>query len=75
MTSGRPIIASDVPSIREVLNEDEAFWYSPDDPISLAEAVQRVLSNQNARKITNRLKKKVREYDWSKRAEKILKIL
>ena len=35
MASGTPIIATDVPSIREILPDDEGWYVIPDHPASL----------------------------------------
>lgn len=72
MASGRPIVASDVPSTREVLSEEDAFWYVPDSPVSLADTVRRALNDPDARTMAERVKEKAQDYDWQKRAEKIL---
>lgn len=45
MASGRPIVASDIPSIREVLGEEEAFFAEADNPKSFAEAITKSLDN------------------------------
>jgi len=73
MASGRPIVASDIPSIREIADESTAFFAKPDDPQSFAEAVAEVLNNPNqARERSIRALGKARLYTWRKRAEKII---
>lgn len=42
MASDVPIVASDVPSIREALSETNAFFFAPDDARSLADACDHV---------------------------------
>ncbi|MEK7581842.1 MAG: glycosyltransferase, partial [Patescibacteria group bacterium] len=44
MASGRPIVASDLPSLREVLNENNAVFVKPDDPESLAEGIKKIFN-------------------------------
>lgn len=73
MASGVPIVASDLPSIREVLSNSDATFAEADDPNSLARAISNVILNYNeylnkARQAMN----DVRKYDWSKRADNIL---
>jgi glycosyltransferase involved in cell wall biosynthesis len=76
MASGVPIIASDLPSIREVLNESNASFFTPDDPRSLAESIDLVLNNYNQALIkSNKALEEVREYSWFNRAEKILNFI
>lgn len=73
MASGVPIIASDLPSIREVLNENNAILVSPDDPTELAFAIVRVLENTvRAGMLGARAQMDVAPYSWSHRAKKIL---
>jgi len=40
MAARRPIIASDIPSLREVLDESMATFFIPDDPLSLAKKIK-----------------------------------
>lgn len=73
MASGRPIVASDLPSIREILNENNAVLVEPNSPVKLAEGIKRVLmDNILAEKIANQALIDVRNYTWQKRAEKII---
>ncbi len=76
MASGRPIVASDLPSIREVLNESNAVLVKPDKVEALAQGIRQLLDNPD---IADRLAKKafedVQQYTWQKRAKKILDFL
>ncbi len=76
MASGVPILASDVPSIKEILDESTANFFIPDDSKSLAHCVDLTLNNyENALIKAGKAKLDVREYSWEKRAEKILKTI
>ena len=72
LASGRPIIASDLPAIREVLNEKNACLLPPDDSVLLAQTIKDFLKNQE---MYNLLAKRgledVKEFTWEKRAKKI----
>lgn len=73
MASKRPIVASDLPSIKEILNEDNAILVKPDDPKALAEGIKKVLeSPELAERISAKAFQDVQQYTWEKRAEKIL---
>lgn len=76
MASGRPILASDLPSIREVLNDDEASFFVPDDPADLARKISEIFQNfpvfENKAKVALDRSK---EHTWEKRAETILNFL
>ncbi|MHB1330552.1 MAG: glycosyltransferase family 4 protein [Minisyncoccota bacterium] len=72
MASGRPIIASDLPSIREVLNEGNALLVKPDEPKLIAEGITKILSNSTfAEHISKRSYSDSKMYTWEKRAESI----
>ena len=72
MASERPIVASDTPSIREVLNENNAILVSPDDPDSMLEGIRKALYDDVlAGVLVSIAKKEVLLYDWSFRAKKI----
>lgn len=72
MASGRPIVASDLPSIREILNEENAVFFEPDNSQSLADAIKKVLSdNELVNKISQQALSDVQDYSWKKRAERI----
>lgn len=73
MTAKVPVIASDLPSIREILNEKNAVLIKPNSPNDMAYAIKLLLNNENlGRELANEAYKKVQEYSWEKRAQKIL---
>lgn len=76
MASRRPIVASDLPSIREVLNESNAILVKPDDPAAISRGIERALEDKNlAEKILIKAFNDIREYTWTNRAKKILNFL
>ena len=76
MASGVPIVASDLPSIREVLNEENSVLVSPDNSIQMKEAIERVLSSPDfAEKISAQAKLDVKDRTWDNRAKKILEFV
>jgi glycosyltransferase involved in cell wall biosynthesis len=73
MASGRPIVASDLPSIREVLNDDNAIFFESDNSESLASAVKFVFNNLSlSEDKAKRSFSDVHKYTWEKRAGKII---
>ena len=73
MASGTPMVASDIPSIREIISEDSACLAIPDDPKSFAEKIQFVLDNPDLADEKAKRALKVGEiYTWQNRADKIL---
>ena len=71
--SGTPIIASDLPSIREVLNDNNAVLVEPDNPEEFARGIAKVLNN---RELANRVAEKaynvVKGNTWDARAVTII---
>lgn len=73
MASGRPIVSSNLPSVREILNENNAIFFEPDNPASLAREVEAVLRDRVfSDKISKQASEDVKGYTWLKRAEKII---
>lgn len=73
MASGRPIVASDLPSIREVLGDQNSVLFKPDDPASLADGITKILdSTVFAESLARKAFEDVQGYTWQKRAQKII---
>ena len=77
MASGRSIVASDLPSIREILTHEEtALLVPPGDARALAGAIERVLRDRDlARRLAARAFEDVKAYSWDRRAEAISSLL
>ncbi|WP_421077476.1 glycosyltransferase family 4 protein [Methanothermococcus sp. Ax23] len=76
MASKKPIIASDLPSIREVVGESEVLFFVPDDERDLALKIEKLINNDELQnKLANNAYEKVKNYAWEKRASKIIEIL
>ena len=73
MASGRPIVSSDLPSIREVLTHDEnALLVPPGDSHALAAAIERLLADgELGARLAARAFEDVKAYTWDRRAEAI----
>ncbi len=73
MASSTPIVASDLPSIREILPEAAGFYASPDDPESFAEAIRSaVTDSEQARARAKAARTSVAAHDWLARAQRIV---
>jgi glycosyltransferase involved in cell wall biosynthesis len=73
LVSRRPIVVSDLPSMREVLDEGSAFFFKPDDPRSLAEAIMEAISDpERAAARVRAAGEKARAFSWEARARSIL---
>ncbi len=77
MASGRPVVASDLPSIREILtHEENALLVPPGDARAIAAATERLLRDRNlARRLAARAFEDVKAYSWDRRAEAISSLL
>lgn len=72
MAAGKPIVASDLPSVRELTGDTAALLVEPDKPRALATGIERVA---NDTVLANRLSQdaltRVRNFDWKIRAERL----
>ena len=77
MASGRPIIVTDLPSIREVLDEESAIFIKPNSHHDLGKAINNLVENKNlGEKIANQAHKLVQEkFTWEKRTSNILNFI
>ncbi len=74
MAAQRPIVASDLPSLREVLRDGEnACLIPPDDPLALAAGIQRVMCDPAMQtQLVERAYSDAQAYTWNNRAKKIV---
>ena len=76
MAARRPIVASDLTSIREILNEENSILVKPDDPAALAEGILKISENKAlADSLVKKAFQDVQLYTWDKRAERILEFI
>ncbi len=71
MAAGRPIVSSDLPSIREILRDGvNALLVAPGDPVALASAIDRLLTDPElAARLARAALDDVPKYSWERRAE------
>lgn len=76
MVSKRPIVATDLPAIKEILNENNSILVKPDDSVFLTEAIKKLLNSPElTQKIADRAFEDVKNYTWDKRALRILEFI
>lgn len=75
MAAGVPIVASDVPSLREVIDERSAYFFEPDNPDDLARVVREALRDPRAHEKAHIAKTLVKRYTWEGRAKSILSFM
>jgi len=71
MAAQRPIAASDLPSIREILDEECAYFFDPDEPKTLATCLQTIRESADATERATEARRRVEQYSWSARAERL----
>ncbi len=73
MATGVPIVASDLPSLREVVSDKEVFFATPDDPVSFARTIEYIKANSDEAQVrADRAKALVQKYSWDVRSDKII---
>lgn len=76
MASRRPIVATGLPSIQEILNDTNAVIVSPDDPEEMAKGINEILKNgEKASSIAEKAYQDVLFHTWEKRAKRILNFM
>lgn len=73
MASGRPVVAADLPPLRDIVDETMVNFCEPGDEESLAKAMVSVLEDpEAAMKKAQRARGTVENYTWEKRMKRIL---
>ena len=77
MGLGKPIVGSDLPAVREILQDGEnARLVEPGDPDALAAGIRQVLDDGDfAERIARRAFEQAPAYSWERRAERIETLL
>jgi glycosyltransferase involved in cell wall biosynthesis len=76
MASGRPVVATSIPSVSEILRDGvNAILVPPDSPEAIAAGIKRALNDPAlAKALSERASSDVRGYTWEARAKKLLGI-
>ncbi len=74
MASGSPMVCADLPSIREIVDESEVTFFTPDSSQDLYRAITESLSlrDDEKKERASRVYTKVTQYTWDCRAERII---
>lgn len=77
MAVGAPIVASDLPSLREILHHNENAWLiTPDDPQALADGIATLLHDRPlAARLAAQARRDVDKYTWELRSKNILRVV
>ena len=72
MASGRPIVCSDLPSLRNVVDDTMVWFYEPDNPEALADAIHAVFDNpQKSEEKSKKAQEEAEKYTWDRRFKDI----
>lgn len=73
MASARPIIASDLPSLREIMGDDGAWYVPPDDAEAFVRALCALVADPEKRTaLAQAARARAQQYSWDARVQKIL---
>lgn len=76
LAAGRPIVASDLPTVREIVTEKEAYLIAPDAPHAIAAALRQICGDpEDARRRAGAAHALSRTYTWDARAAGILRAI
>jgi glycosyltransferase involved in cell wall biosynthesis len=76
MAGKRPIISSNLPALRTILNQHNAILCPPEDTKAWVSAVQSLYENQTLRQqLAEQAYQDVQYYTWCKRVQRIMRIL
>jgi glycosyltransferase involved in cell wall biosynthesis len=77
MAAGRPIVATDLPALREVLRDGQtAVLVTPGDASALAAGIERVVTDARlAERLATAARTAVDDYTWDRRAERLERLL
>lgn len=71
LTTKKPILASRLPSIQEVVSEQEVWFMDPEDPLPDVKRFIAAFEKDNLSFMAGQAYKKSTDYSWKKRAEQI----
>lgn len=74
MACEKPILASDLPSLREILSEDTAILSKPGDPDKLAENTIDAFKKDLTKMGKNARQKVLKDHTWKKSTEKLVDV-
>src|SRR5205085_9347723 len=77
MAVGKPIVASDLPSVRDVIEPDRDGLLVPaNDPKGFSAAIDRLLMQPDLRnRLSGAARERARNYTWEARARRIIDFL
>ena len=76
MAAGCALVVTDLPSVHEVLEQDDAVWTAPGDAAALASAIRALAADpERARRLGARVREKARRFTWAARGERLGRVV
>ncbi len=76
MASSRPIIVTDLPSVREFLNDNQVAFIQPEEPEILSRKIEELIKDEElSKKLCKNAFDEVKKYSWRKGAEEIVSFI
>jgi glycosyltransferase involved in cell wall biosynthesis len=76
MGAGCAIVASDLPSIREIVGDDDVAWFESGNSDSLVKAIRQLTADpERMRQMSQRVRQKAERYTWAVRAERLASLI
>ncbi len=76
LAAGLPLISSDLPSIKTVLNNKNCIFCKPGDSEDLAQKIDYILNNPKVKnEIVKHAQEDIKKYTWENRAQKIFELI
>jgi glycosyltransferase involved in cell wall biosynthesis len=76
MASKKPTIIADFPRTREILSDDETYFYKSEDSESIVAKIKEIAEAKNkSEEKSNKAFDKVKNYTWKERARKIISLV
>jgi glycosyltransferase involved in cell wall biosynthesis len=73
LAAGTAVVASDLPSVREIAGFEHALLVRPDDPQALAAGLRRVMTDSGLRgQLSRNARRRVLDFTWKRRAERFI---
>ena len=74
MATGKPLILSDIPGVRDVISNDEGFIVEPLDPEAIKTSIEKIWNSpEMAKQMGKKEEKELKNYFRGKRFQRILK--
>ncbi|MCE2495894.1 MAG: glycosyltransferase family 4 protein [Flavobacteriales bacterium] len=76
LAHGLPIVASDLPSLREVLDDHSALFFTAENPQALAQAMSKIAAQSDLRlAMSERNATFAQQFSWENRAKNLVKFV